>query len=51
VTAQPPLERTDLDRRICAKELDAFVPRKVFDAHTHVYRWDFYTDPDKDNGP
>lgn len=47
----PVLELTDLDRRIWEDELDDFVPDHVFDAHTHVWRWAFNTDPDKDNGP
>jgi glutamate-1-semialdehyde 2,1-aminomutase len=49
--AQPPLECTDLDRRIWQEELDEFVPHKVFDVHTHLYRWAFCTDPDKEKGP
>lgn len=44
----PQLERTDLDRRIWDEELDGFVPRRVFDAHTHIYRWAFNLDPDKE---
>jgi glutamate-1-semialdehyde 2,1-aminomutase len=48
---QPPLEWTDLDRRIWAEELDEFVPQRVFDVHTHIYRWAFYTDPNKETGP
>jgi glutamate-1-semialdehyde 2,1-aminomutase len=51
VTTQPPLECTDLDRRIWTEELDEFVPQQVFDVHTHIYRWSFYTDPNKDKGP
>ncbi len=47
----PPVEMTDLDRRIWEEELDAFVPQAIFDAHTHIYRWDFHTDPDKESGP
>ena len=47
MTQSPPLERTDLDRRIWEEELDDFVPRNVFDAHTHVYRWVFDLNPDK----
>lgn len=47
----PPVERTDLDRRIWDEELEDFVPWKVFDAHTHVYRWAHYLDPAKDRGP
>ena len=45
-----PIERTDLDRRIWDEELDDFVPRRVFDAHTHIYRWAHNLDPDKDRG-
>ena len=51
MTLSPPLERTDLDRRIWDEELDEFVPRRVFDVHTHIYRWDFYKDPAKESGP
>lgn len=42
---------TDLDRRIWQEELDDFVPRQVFDAHTHIYRWAFDLDPNKATGP
>ncbi len=48
---EPHWAPTDLDRRIWAEELDEFVPQSVFDAHTHVYRWAFNTDPDRDTGP
>ncbi|MCA9178707.1 MAG: amidohydrolase family protein [Planctomycetales bacterium] len=44
------LERTDLDERIWREELDEFVPRQVFDAHTHIWRWDFYLAADKETG-
>ena len=47
----PPVELTDLDRRIWDDELAEFVPRKVFDVHTHIYRWAHYLDPAKDRGP
>jgi predicted TIM-barrel fold metal-dependent hydrolase len=47
----PPVERNDLDRRIWEEELEEFVPQKVFDAHTHIYRWAFNLDPQKDRGP
>jgi glutamate-1-semialdehyde 2,1-aminomutase len=47
----PPIELNDLDRRIWEVELDEFVPARVLDAHTHIYRWDFHTDPNKENGP
>ena len=45
-----PLAFTDLDRRIWADELDEFIPRRVFDVHTHIYRWAFNLDPNKDAG-
>lgn len=41
----------DLDRRIWEEELDGFVPARVFDVHTHIYRWAFNLNPDKENGP
>lgn len=47
----PPLEVNDLDRRIWAEELDEFVPQEIFDVHTHMYRWEFNTDPQKETGP
>ena len=42
---------TDLDLRIWQEELDEFVPDRVFDVHTHIYRWAFNTDIDKAQGP
>ncbi|KFL32709.1 hypothetical protein JP75_00710 [Devosia riboflavina] len=42
---------TDLDQRIWAEELDGFVPDRVFDVHTHIYRWAFNLNPDKETGP
>jgi hypothetical protein len=47
----PPLERTEVDRRIWDEELNEFVPPRVFDVHTHLYRWGFNLDPDKQHGP
>lgn len=46
-----PFELTDLDRRIWLEELDEFVPERVFDAHTHIYRWAFYHHPQKEQTP
>lgn len=46
-----PVDLTDVDRRIWQEELDEFVPRKVFDVHTHLYRWAFNLDPNKETGP
>jgi len=43
-------ELADIDRRIWREELDEFVPARIFDVHTHVYRWDFNTDPAKNSG-
>jgi predicted TIM-barrel fold metal-dependent hydrolase len=40
-----------LDRRIWDEELDAFCPARIFDVHTHSYRWDFNLDPNRDQGP
>lgn len=48
---QPPLELTDLDRQIWDEELADFIPKTVFDVHTHIYRWAFHTAPDKESGP
>lgn len=42
---------TDIDRRIWQEELEEFVPKRIFDVHTHTYRWDFNTDPARDTGP
>ncbi len=47
----PPLALTDLDRRIWAEELEAFVPERVFDVHTHLYRWEHFLDPEKESSP
>lgn len=44
-------EPTDLDQRIWTEELDAFVPDRVFDVHTHIYSWDFDINPNKATGP
>ncbi len=44
-------ESNSLDSRIWREELDDFVPSRVFDVHTHIYRWAFDLDPDKASGP
>ena len=49
--SQLPLEYNDLDRRIWTEELDALVPQQVFDVHTHVYRWEFNIDAEKQQAP
>ncbi|MBC8355845.1 MAG: amidohydrolase family protein [Planctomycetes bacterium] len=43
-----PVELNDLDRRIWAEELADFVPARVFDVHTHIYRFAFYTAANKE---
>ncbi len=43
------IELNDMDRRIWQEELEEFVPKRVFDVHTHAYRWTFNTDPQKDD--
>lgn len=45
------LEVSDLDRRIWEEELHEFVPDRIYDVHTHIWRWAFNTDPEKSNGP
>lgn len=45
------IELTDVDRRIWQEELDEFVPSRIFDVHSHVYRWDFDSDSEKNSGP
>lgn len=42
---------TDLDTRIWQEEFSDFVPEKVFDVHTHIYRWAFDLDPNRATGP
>lgn len=42
-----PVIITDLDRRIWEEELSDFVPHRIFDAHTHIFRWANNLDPDK----
>lgn len=35
------LELTDLDRLVYERELSVFLPAKIIDCHTHVYRKEF----------
>ena len=48
---QLPFDMTDVDRRIWDEELDEFVPTRIYDAHTHIYRWAFYQHPNKEATP
>ena len=45
------IDPTELDTRIWNEELADFVPDRVFDVHTHIYRWAFDLDPNKATGP
>jgi hypothetical protein len=47
---QLPMELNEVDRRVWTEELDQFVPSRVFDVHTHCYRWEFNTDPARETG-
>jgi predicted TIM-barrel fold metal-dependent hydrolase len=47
----PPIALNDVDRRIWEEELEGYVPRDVFDVHTHLYRWDHFRDPNRDESP
>ena len=40
-----------LDDIIWKEELSEFIPNKIFDIHTHIYRWVFNLDPKKELGP
>ena len=47
----PDLNITDLDKQIWNDELSDFVPQKIYDIHTHIYRWNFNLDLEKNSGP
>ncbi len=47
----PDLKLTDLDKQIWNEELSDFVPQNIYDIHTHIYRWDFNLDIEKNLGP
>ena len=47
----PDLKLTDLDKQIWNEELSDFVPQNRYDIHTHIYRWDFNLDIEKNLGP
>lgn len=47
----PPIAMTAVDQRIWNEELAGFVPQRIFDIHTHIYRWAFNLDPNKETGP
>lgn len=38
-----------IDERIWNEELAGFIPDRVFDVHTHIYRWDFNIDSNKES--
>ena len=37
----------DLDKKIWEEELNDFVPKKVYDVHTHIYQWQSNLDINK----
>ena len=43
----PELTITSLDKQIWDEELENFVPKNIFDVHTHIYKWSFNQDPNK----
>lgn len=45
------ITRTPTDDRIWQEELEEFVPRHIFDVHTHIYRLAFNTIPNPLEGP
>ncbi len=38
-------ELREQDRETFAQELDSFVPAKIYDAHAHLYRAEWWDDP------
>jgi len=44
------IQLNDVDRRIWEEELAEFVPQRIYDVHTHLYRWAFNLDPKKETG-
>ena len=38
----------DFDRRIWESELDGFVPHRIFDVHSHIWRAEDYLGPPAD---
>ena len=44
------IQLNDVDRRIWEEELAEFVPQRIYDVHTHLYRWAFNLDPHKETG-
>lgn len=45
ISAADGQQPTDVDRQFFERELQAFVPDKVFDAHAHLYQRDTMVDP------
>lgn len=48
---QPPNELSEIDLRIWTGELASFVPSRIFDVHTHIYKAEFNTGVDRDAPP
>lgn len=47
----PELKLNSLDKQIWEEELSDFVPKKIYDIHTHIYCWKFNLDIKKKLGP
>jgi glutamate-1-semialdehyde 2,1-aminomutase len=45
------LQVNDLDRRIWAEELEEFVPKRIWDMHSHLGLYRFDTDPKRGQAP
>ena len=45
------IKLTDLDRQIWEEELSDFVPKNIYDIHTHIYCWAFNLDKNKESSP
>ena len=42
------LARNELDLRIWEEELEPLLPERIFDIHTHVFKWEFDLNPPSD---
>ena len=46
-----PLVLNEVDERIWRDELEEYVPQRIYDVHSHLYRFAFNLDPNRDTGP
>jgi len=42
------IKRLDIDKQIWDEELEDFVPKTIFDAHTHLYKWSHTIKPQQE---